>query len=251
MSDRLTRKDIKRDIREDEVALFINSVFEWIGEHKKLLAGTAVGGVLAVVALMIGSAVLGNMRASAADKLALAVDTLTTPVVAPSAETPNTAANGTGDSFVSEEARREKAKEQLDAVRGSFGGGAAKDVAGLFLADLAAKNGDIEQAQQLWREFADQHQGHMLAIAARLNLISLAREQGEGEALVEELRDELERGRASLPEDILLYELARTLDELGRDEEARTYYQRIVDEHTSSPYAADARTRASADEAAA
>ena len=250
MSDRLSRKDIKRDIREDEVALFINRVFEWIAENKGRLVAGGVAVVGGVVALMIGSVVAAKMRESAADKLAMAVETLTTPVVDAAAEADDAALVDAGETFATDEERRAKAKEKFEDVRGSFAGGAAKDVAGLFLADIAANSGDTGQAEKLWQEFADGHKGHMLAIAARLNLISLAREKGEGEALVEELRGELERGRASLPEDILLFELARTLDELGRTEEARTYYQRIVDEHTSSPYAADPRTRAAASEAA-
>ena len=44
-----------------------------------------------------------------------------------------------------------------------------------------------------------------------------------------------------LPEDLLLAELARSLSAVGRHEEARDLYQRIVDEFPGSPHADAAR----------
>lgn len=250
MSDRLTRKEIKRDIREDEIALFIHRVFEWVGDNARKLVFGGIAIVVAAIVAVIASALLSNQREAAADALAEALDTFRAPIEGEPPPPDDTVAVPDVEPYASEEERRAKALEQFEAVHGKLGGGASRDVAGLFLADIAAESGEIDRAKALWETFANDHRGHMLGIAARLNLISLARQEGEGEALAAELRDELERGNPSLPEDILLFELARTLENLGRNEEARTYYQKIVDEHASSPYAADARTRAASQSAA-
>ena len=40
-----------------------------------------------------------------------------------------------------------------------------------------------------------------------------------------------------------LFELATTLEELGREEDAAIYYQRLIDEFGQSPYAMAARQK--------
>lgn len=248
MSERLTRKEIKRDIREDEVALFINRAFEWMGENRQTLIRSGIGLAALLVAAVAGGAFVGHQREAASEALQQALETLTAPVVAVAEDAGPEDAVATPDAgsdlqFASAEARRAAARESLGAVGTGLGSGASGDVANLLLADIAAAEGQADDARALWQGFADNHEGHMLAVVARLNLIGLARQQGQGEALVDDLRGELEGGRPSLPEDMLLWELARTLEDLGRDEEAKTYYQQIVDEHTSSPYANEARQR--------
>ncbi len=242
MSERLTRKEIKRDIREDEVALFINRAFEWMGENRKTLVNSGIGLIGLLIVAIVASVFIGHQRTAASEALHQALEAMTAPVVEASEDAVAPAASDDLQ-FASVEARRAAAKERLGAVGGGLGSGTSSDVANLLLADIAAAEGQADDARALWQGFADSHEGHMLAVVARLNLIGLARQQGEGEALVADLRGELEGGRPSLPEDMLLWELAQTLEDLGRDEEAKTYYQQIVDEHTSSPYANEARQR--------
>ena len=82
-----------------------------------------------------------------------------------------------------------------------------------------------------------------LAGRLQLNLISLGKSQGRGDAVVEELRGLLNSASASLPADVLLYELAKALESLERPDEAASAYQRLVDEYDDSIYASDARRR--------
>ena len=54
-----------------------------------------------------------------------------------------------------------------------------------------------------------------------MDLIRLDREEGRLEELAHRLEDLIENGDGGLPEDVLLFELARTLEQLGRHDEAR------------------------------
>ena len=87
-----------------------------------------------------------------------------------------------------------------------------------------------------WEQLSD----HVLALSVRLNLIHLDRSEGNAE-LADKLRMELNNAARSLPEDVLLYELAKTLESQDQGDEAAELYQRILDDHPASPYAAVAR----------
>jgi TolA-binding protein len=82
--------------------------------------------------------------------------------------------------------------------------------------------------------------GHALAASVKINLVELDRAEGNHEALAERLQKELD-GSSDLPEDLLLYQLARTRKDLGQADEAQELYQQILDQHPGSPYAAIAR----------
>ena len=56
----------------------------------------------------------------------------------------------------------------------------------------------------------------------------------------------LEKGESPLPQDVILNELGKTLEQLRRPQEAVQAYQRIVDEFPQSPYAREARERIAA-----
>ena len=88
-----------------------------------------------------------------------------------------------------------------------------------------------------------EHSDGLLAAAARISLWNLDRQQGKAEAVAAELRALLENADRPLPEDTLLNELAKTLDQLGKPEEARAARQRILDEFPRSAYR-DAAQRA-------
>ncbi len=242
--ERLSRKEIKHDIREDAVGTFLHTMVEKGYENRSLLAKIALGLAVLVFGVMAASAFSESRQKAATTELVDALKVYSAPL-----EGDDGAEDADGPTFPDEETRRVAAKEKLEAVRGHSGGGAAADVAGLYLADLAVEEGDMAKARSLWQDFVDEHGDHLLAQSARLNLITLDRDEGRGEDVVASLQRELEKSNKALAEDVLLYELGRTLESLDRDEEAKTYFQRIVDEHASSPYLADARERTTDDDA--
>jgi len=238
MNQRLTRKEIKRD----EFADVVGRGVEYAGGHIRTIS-YAIGGLLLLVLLGVGIYYWRARQNEAASRaLAEAAKVYQAPVTAAGA-TPD---DPSQPSFATEEARRAKAKPLLAKVRDDYGSTKAAGVAGLYLAQIAADEGKLDEARKLWSEFADGNKGSMLAAEARLNVIALDRKQGKGEEVVKDLRAMLEKGDAPLPQDVILHELGLTLEELKRPQEAIQSYQRILDEFPQSPFRGDAQQKVAA-----
>jgi predicted negative regulator of RcsB-dependent stress response len=232
---RLTRKEIKRDEFRDAVGRSV----EYAESHVRTIL-YAVGGVVLLAA--VAAAVYlysGSRRQGANEALAEAMKVYKASIVATGAK-PN---DPEAPSFPTEAARRARAKELLEEVRDDYGMTAAADVAGLYLAQIAADEGRLDEARELWSDFVDEHGDSMLGSEARLNLIDLDRKQGKGEQVVKDLQAMLEKSDAPLPQDVILNELGKTFEHLRRTQEAVQSYQRIVDEFPQSPYRQEAQQR--------
>lgn len=238
MNQRLTRKEIKRD----EFAAAVGRSVEYAESHVRTIA-YAIGAVLLLVALSVAIYFWRNSRLQGANEaLAEAMRVYQAPISATGAKPNDPAA----PSFANEAARRARAKQLLEKVRDGYGSTNAGDVAGLYLAQIAADEGRLDEARKIWQEFADDHGDHMLAGEARLNLINLDRRQGKAQQVAQELRQMLERNEAALPQDVILFELGKTLEQLNRGQEAAQTYQRILDEFPQSPYGSEAQQKVSA-----
>jgi tetratricopeptide (TPR) repeat protein len=238
MNQRLTRKEIKRD----EFASAVGRSVEYAESHARTIL-YALGGALAL--LVIGLAVyfwLGSRSENANEALAYAIRVQQAPIEA-AAPKP---ADRLAPSFATEAARQARAKELFQEVHDDFGGTDAGDVAGLYLGQIAAQEGQLDRARELWTDFVEAHGDHALAGEARLNLIGLDRQQGKGEELATRLRGLLEESEPPLPKDVLLHELGLTLEQLNRPQEAIQSYQQILDDYPQSPYRQDAQQRLSA-----
>ncbi len=235
MSQRLTRKEIKRD----EV---LETVGSFVGFLQKHGAKLAIGVLALVVALLVGWGVwmLRERRASAAGEVlarALAV------YGAPSDAADPRPDDALRPSFADDEARRARADELFHAVRDEYGGTDAADIAGAYLGGLAAAAGRDEEARQLWQEFLDRQGDHLLAAQIELNLMALDRVEGRTAELVDRLRARLDDPREKLPKDVLLHQLGLALEDLDRPAEAGDAYRRLVDEFPASPLRAEAEDR--------
>lgn len=237
MSDRLSQKEIKQDIREDATAVFITRMADAVIEHKQKLIAAGIG----VVVLLIAGFVWSQMRAASVAKANVRLAEAMEAFAAPIAEDDVTA--GDGPTFADEATKQAEVEKAFAAV----GAGGAGHVAGLYLADLALEQGDTAKARELWQSFVDAHGDNLISQSARINLISLDRQEGRGEEVVATLEKELSKSTPALPKDVVLWELAKTLELLDRDDDAKTYYQRILDEHAASPFASEARQKAGAD----
>jgi len=228
MSQRLTRKDIKRD----EFASAVGRGVDFAESHTRELMMT-VGAVLLAVLIGIVTYFYLSHRAEVANQaLSAAVRVYGAPID-PAGAKPNDAAE---PSFASDAARQARARRLLEQVRADYRWTDAADVAGLYLADLDAAAGKVAEARQLWSDFAKKHGDHVLAVQARIDLLELERSQGKGQQVAQRLREMLDQSDAPLPQDVTLYQLAITLEQLNRDPEAIQTYQRLVDEFPQSPY---------------
>ncbi|HEX6904339.1 MAG TPA: tetratricopeptide repeat protein [Thermoanaerobaculia bacterium] len=238
MNQRLTRKEIKRD----EFAAAVGRSVEYAESHVRTIA-YAIGAVLLLIALGVAFYFWRGSRLQGANEaLAQATRVYLAPISATGAK-PN---DPDEPSFANEAARRAQAKPLLEKVQADYGSTDAADVAGLYLAQIAADEGRLDDARKGWQEFVDDHGDHLLAIEARLNLINLDRKQGKAEKVADELRRMLDGNDKTLPQDLVLFELGATLEQLNRKQEAAQTYQRILDEFPQSPYGSEAQQKVSA-----
>lgn len=235
MSTRLTRKEIKRDGFAESVGGFFGFVSANI---KAILLGVVALVVLALA--FAGYRAVAESRAANGNRaLAEALSVYQAPVdpVAPKPDDP------AAPSFADEASRLAAAKARFTEVIDEFSGTDAGDVAVAYLGSIAAAEGDLEGARERWQRFLDRQRGHLLALEIRLNLMAVDIALGRGEELVDELRAELSAASSDLPEEVLLNQLGRTLESLGRDGEALDIYKRLVQDYPLSPYTGRASER--------
>jgi TolA-binding protein len=234
MSRRLTRKQIKRD----EVRESLDSVLDYLLAHRKTIGYGLLGLLAAGLAAVGVLSYLEDRESRAGEVLAQAmqVQRATIDPIAPQPEDPE------APTFADEAAREARAMELFEQIEREFGSSDAAAIASVYRAGLAARQGDYATARALWEEFVGQQENHALGAEVRLNLMALDRQQGRGEELAAEIRSMLESEPSPFPADVLLYELAKTLESLG-DSEAGEVYRRLAEEHPESSFAVEARNR--------
>lgn len=225
MTARLTRQEMKRDRVMESIGSFVH----YLWSHPKGIL-MSLGAVLVVAAAWVGVVQYRSHRSEQANTLlAEALESLQpapTDTGAAAGDPPAAAAND-----------REAGRRQLQRVVDEYGSTGAAAAARLLLAEEAASAGNVERAVELWNEIGSRQHG-VLAMEAELNLIEHLRASGQGEAVVERLRRELDQDSGALPEDAVMGELAATLEKLGRTDEAETVRQRLRRRHPQSPWLA-------------
>ncbi len=230
----LTRQDMKRDEIRDRL---IRAV-DWIATNvQKILIAIGVI-VLVLIATWAVGLVMDGRANAAQSKLALALDVASAPILEIGAEPDSE----TAPSFATEEAKRSRMRELLVAVPARTDAG---EVASVYLGDLAAKEGRADEARERWQRFVDNHRKHALAAVVESSLISLDRQEGRTDELIIRLRGLESSSSATLPRDVLLFELGVTLEEAGQEEDAASTFKTLTEEFPQSPFAARARTRPS------
>ncbi len=244
MSDRLTRKEMKR---RDHFQLAMTGVLDWIQTHRKQIVLGFVVVVLAVIAGVAWTFWSANREGHAQALLADAIDAYGAPVGDQSADgSAASAKDDDGPHFATDDARRAKAKELFDEVRDRYGSSDAAGVAEVYLGKIAEEEGDADRARELWQDFLDDAPSTALAADVQINLFELDRANGKAQEVATTLEGMLAQDTKPLPEDVILFQLATTLEQLGRGQEATERYQQIVDEHKSSPYVSEARSKLAA-----
>ena len=239
MSERLTQKEIKHDIREDEVLHYINQTLGWvIANFRKLLAGVA-----ALVVLVLLVVFWGHLQDKKNDAASKALGDAIRIVQAPILEVGATPDDADTPSFPDEASRGSKAKTLLEVVRNDYSGTGPAYAAAVHLGRLELEAGNPEGARTLWNEYLKNSDDDMVAISVKVGLLTLDRDAGNGDAVLTELQGELENSRALLPRDIALYQLGLTFEELDRADEALETFRRLGDEHPESPFARRAQAK--------
>jgi len=235
MSQRLSRKEIKRD----EFMESVGRALEWVQEHSRQLIGLAIA---ALVAMIVAVAVMGyaKSREEKADELLAEALRIYQAPIDPVAASPD---NERAPSFASATERALQARQLFEQVQEDFGRSDAGKIASVYLGQIAAVDGDTEAARSLWQDFVAKSSDNALKVEVQVNLMSLDRATGRGDELVTELRAQLSGPNSGLPADLLWYQLGLTLEELDRQSEANEAFQRLVEEYPQSAYAPAARER--------
>jgi tetratricopeptide (TPR) repeat protein len=228
-------------MKRDELREGLGTVVDFLRDYGRVIVAGIVA-LLVLVAVAAGYREYQQRREiTATEDLAEALLVYQAPVV-PSGATPPDSDQPT---FATEEARAARAREMFDEVRSDHDGTDAADIAMVYRAELATREGDLALARELWEKFLERQKDHMLVAEVHLNLMSLDRVEGRGDELITRLNSMLDSpDRKDLPTDVLLNQLAITLEDSGREEEARRAYRRIIDEFPTSPYVDGARARA-------
>ena len=236
---RLSRKEIKHEIRDDAFRHAVGESYDYVRGHRRNL----VLGIAAVVVLVGG---IAGWRAwdakrekAASDELGHAIAVYDAPVVPTDAKPDDLDA----PSFPDEASKQTKAKAQFEKIAADYSGTGAAAVADVYIGRIKLQAGDAAGARKVWQEFLDNHPDHMLASAVRRTLLDLDRKEGKGEQVVQRLRADLEKEEKPLPEDLILFELGATLEQLGRRQEAHDAYQRVVEEYPDSAWVGKATTK--------
>ena len=237
---RLSRKEIKHDIQDDAFRHGMAESVHYVAGHRNLLLGILAGIALLIAVVFGVRAWMASQAREASEMLGRAERALAAPIVTSGAQPDHP----TSPTFADEASRTGKAKEILEQLRAEHGSSAAAAVATLYLGNLRHQAGDVAGARQLWEEFLDDHDDHLIAAGVRVSLIMLNRRDGKDQEVADRLRAAIESDDKELPEDVLLFELGKTLEQLGQAEEARGVYQRLGDEYPDSPYASQAQNKA-------
>jgi len=237
MVERITRKEIKHDIRHDRFVEEVNSFYGTLRSNATRF--TVV--LLAIAALAgIGCGIWAwraHKETAGQSRLAEAIGIMNSPVGPAQA----------GDTSVHYKTSGEKvakAEPILQDVSNNHAGTDAADVADLYLAQLAAGKGDLDSARKRLETFLHDHPRSILAGSAQLSLYELQMAKGDVKGVITALEKDLKDDSSRLPKDAVLAMLARAYSQTGDPVKARDAYRRITNEFPESAYAQDAQRAA-------
>jgi len=230
MSEKITRKELKRNDLVETVGRtvdYVTSHRRGVGESVAIAAGLVllVGGFFAVKVYREGRA----GRELSAGLAALDAPLATEP-----------GASSAAVSFPTAAARDDAAAEHFRKASG-YGGTTPARAASVI---LAARNGKGTAADSFERAARDGR--FEVAAAAEIDAARLLASQGKSTEAIERLKRAVESPQVTVPKDALLFTLAQVYEGSGASADARSTYQRIVNDYPNSPYRADARQRSGA-----
>jgi tetratricopeptide (TPR) repeat protein len=234
------RRELKRQIKQDEFRSGMETVFEWTRQHAREVQVT----VLAVAVLFGAGAIVQNFRErqenAAQSAFGAALETFHAPLAAEiPAGTPRPVT-----SFATREEKYRKAATEFEGVEKTAAGD-IRERARYYGALSRIELGELDAAEKTLTDLASRHEkDDLVPSLARLALADVFRRRGQPQKAVEAYRRMLDDSSFLLPRDHVLLKLAGTLEETNDLKEARASYERLVQDYPGSVYAGEARQRA-------
>ena len=225
---RITRRQMKRN----ELAETFGRGVDYVAHHRRGATEAIAAGV--AILLLGGGFVLfrGWRERSAGRELSEALAVLEAPLAS------DPAAATASRTFPTAAEREREAARHLEAAA-KKGGTEAGKAARLIVAARSDK--PAEAVTELTRIARD---GTMeVAASAELDAARLLAATGKTTEAIERLKRAIESPRAAAPKDALLFVLAETYEKAGNAGDARSTYQRIVNDYPNSPYRTPAREK--------
>jgi TolA-binding protein len=236
------KKEERHQIKRDDLATALGSASDYYDSHRRTVL--VWGGVAAVVlaAAFGGRSWWQEREAKSARVLGELIRTYNASITATIEDLQ--AADPNRITFTSTEERDRKVIEQADTILKGGGSGMAIAGANLYKGMAQADMKQDDAARQSFEEVLRRDPRGLFGQMARLRMARLIEQQGkpaEALALYQNIADD---ASGLLPREEGLVGMARCQASLGKIDEARKLYQRIVTEFPNSEYAGEARTKA-------
>jgi tetratricopeptide (TPR) repeat protein len=234
------RKDLKRQIREDEFKSGVEHTLEWVRSHMDQVR------IAVIVALVSGGILLGlstfrAQRLQASETaFAAALETFQAPV---EGEQPEGSERQAG-TFPNADEKFKKAAASFDGVARQWPSLPAGRRARYYAALCRIELGDFGNARKALSEIAARRDDSPLEAAlARMALAGADERSGQLDKAIEAYRQMADDSALALPRDYALMRLAESLEAARKGSEAGSSYRRVLDEFPQSVFAPEARRR--------
>jgi predicted negative regulator of RcsB-dependent stress response len=221
MGRRITRKQLK----EDEFVSTMDRLIRQFGDYWK----PALAALVAVLVIVFIWWMVGQWSDSRADEASARLNEVIKSyqeAMAPGAS---------GD--VSE------AEAGFAEIISEYGRTTQADVARLFEARIQLGRGESDTARATLVQLVNRHKDDAIGRLAALDLVKLRSASGQGAEVAAELEKMVVGRNTQLPRDVALFELGEVFVAEQKPDQAREYFQKLVDEFPESPYVSQARQR--------
>ncbi len=233
-------KELKRQIKEDELVTGMGRALLWFGSHQEQVRLGAIVAGVAVLGVLAFSWFSSSRREQSEAAFSEALSSFHAPLTA---VTPAGTPPPDGPSFASAQDRYNKALAQFDGVASRWGSLSAGRRAKYYAALCRLELGQRDEARKAFEALASQDD-QALAAQARLSLAQVQAHAGQLDAAIEALRKLADETQPLLPRDFVLMTLASTLEDGRRTADAAKAYEQLAQEFPESGFAAEARRRA-------
>ena len=225
---RITRRQLKRN----ELAESFGRTVDYVSHHRRG-ATEAIAAVVAVLLLAAGFLLFRGWRErSAGRELSEAIAILEAPLAS------DPAAATAARTFPTAAEREREAARHLDSAA-KKGGTRAGRAARVILAARSEKPADAVNVLTRVARDAELE----VAAAAEIDAARLLAATGKTTEAIDRLKRAIESSQSVAPKDVLLFVLAETYEKSGAAADARSTYQRIVNDYPNSPYRTAAREK--------
>jgi tetratricopeptide (TPR) repeat protein len=226
------KKELKKQIKQDELVNGYERVYEWVRAHGDELKIGAIG----VVVLIIVVSALVSFRNS---RLRDAEDALGKAIALYAAPAP---IEGQGEKLAEKIGRLKKALAAFDGVTQRYGSQAAGKRALYYSGLCRMELRDTDEAEKILKQVAAQMSDASIEPSlAKLALADLYRRKNAFDLALDQLRGLLDNPASQVPNDEVLMGMATLYEQAKRYEEANQAYRRVVEEYPASPNASEAR----------